>query len=83
MNHDVVILLHGLGRSALAMLMVQKRLRQNYVVVNRTYPSQKHSIARLADMAIRPAVEAYSEAPKIHFVTHSLGGILVRQYLMK
>ena len=81
MSKEVVIVLHGLGRSALAMLRVQHHLRNHYTVVNQSYPSQKHPIARLAEMAIRPAVEAHADAPAIHFVTHSMGGILVRQYL--
>ncbi len=79
-NKEVVILLHGLGRSSIAMTRLQWHLRSDYEVVNKSYPSQKHTIADLTEIAIKPLVEKHSAAPAIHFVTHSLGGILVRQF---
>jgi pimeloyl-ACP methyl ester carboxylesterase len=78
---EVVILLHGLSRGTLAMRRLEKRLQTRYWVENTNYPSQRHSIEQLANLAIQPAVEQHAAAPAIHFVTHSLGGILVRQYL--
>lgn len=78
---EVVILLHGLSRGSLAMRRLEKRLQGRYWVENINYPSQRHSIQDLADIAIQPVVDQHAAAPAIHFVTHSLGGILVRQYL--
>lgn len=51
-----------------------------YKTVNLGYPSRQHSIEVLADKAIGPALEACADTTPISFVTHSLGGILVRQY---
>lgn len=78
---EVVILLHGLSRGSLAMRRLEKRLQGHYWVENINYPSQRHSIQDLANLAIQPVVDQHAAAPAIHFVTHSLGGILVRQYL--
>jgi triacylglycerol esterase/lipase EstA (alpha/beta hydrolase family) len=79
-QREVVILLHGLGRRAFAMRRLQKALSDDYLVVNESYPSHRYSIVDLAEIAITPIVKRFHNVPKIHFVTHSLGGILVRQY---
>jgi pimeloyl-ACP methyl ester carboxylesterase len=80
-NGDCVILLHGLARTSASMDFLQSALEQEgYSVANIDYPSRKHNIAKLAEMAIDAGLDACMGA-KIHFVTHSLGGILVRYYL--
>lgn len=86
-NHsakECVILLHGLARTNESMLPIAQQLHAlHYRVINVAYPSRQFPIAKLADMAIPPALASCREHPidAIHFVTHSLGGILVRQYL--
>ena len=52
-----------------------------YHVCNVPYPSRKHSIEVLASDFVAPAVRACrsNESETVHFVTHSLGGIIVRQ----
>lgn len=77
-----VILLHGLIRTDSAMRQLEKQLvEENFTTVNMKYPSRKHTIPVLADIAIEPALEQCAPEEEINFVTHSLGGILVRQYL--
>jgi len=78
---DCVIVLHGLGRTAFSMRKIANTLSEDYHVVNESYPSRKHDIESLAKIAIAPALKSCKKAPRVHFVTHSLGGILVRQYL--
>jgi hypothetical protein len=81
---ECVILLHGLARTSKSMLPLSEQLRaQHYLVVNVDYPSRKFPIATLAEKAITPALENCRQYPisGINFVTHSLGGILVRHYL--
>lgn len=46
------------------------------------YPSRRHRIDELVDSVIAPKVEQLEAegAERIHFVTHSLGGVLTRAY---
>jgi pimeloyl-ACP methyl ester carboxylesterase len=79
---DNVILLHGLARSDDSMAVLASALEEEgYCVANVDYDSRAGDIESLAVAAISPALKVCADAGKIHFVTHSLGGILVRQYL--
>ena len=83
-QNEAVILLHGLVRSARSMATMGRFLEtQGYAVVNQGYPSRHHPVETLSAMAIEPALEKARDAgaDRIHFVTHSMGGILVRHYL--
>ncbi len=79
---DCVILLHGLARSSTSFLIMETGLKGiGYDVVNVDYPSTKADIESLAGTSIPAAIELCENADQIHFVTHSMGGILVRYYL--
>lgn len=81
-----VILLHGLCRTGRSMTKMDRALTQaGYTVWNVNYPSRTAPIHTLADNAIGPAITNCLEngATQIDFVTHSMGGILVRSYLAR
>lgn len=81
---ECVILLHGLVRTSSSMSVIEKSLiKLDYRVVNQGYDSSKYNIETLAERAIPVAIKKCGMAPNIHFVTHSLGGILVRYYASK
>lgn len=81
---DYVILLHGLGRSHRTMKKIERALSElGYRVINAHYPSTEYPIEHLADNFLKEIIERYppNSETRIHFVTHSLGGIIVRYYL--
>lgn len=81
-HSSCVILLHGLARTDSSMNKLEKRLfDEGYYAVNLGYPSRDYPIEELTSKAIEPALEECPSSSDINFVTHSLGGILVRQYL--
>jgi len=84
---ECVVLLHGLARSSMSMNKMQRGLENaGYETANIDYPSRDHTVEKLAEIAVPEGLAACRVADgvtRIHFVTHSLGGILVRQYLSK
>jgi len=83
-RRDCVILIHGLGRTCLSMKWLEWTLeRAGYQVVNLSYPSRRYNVEQLAEDYLDKAVAAQTQtgSRQIHFVTHSLGGIVLRDYL--
>lgn len=82
---ECVVLLHGLARTSMSMNKMQRELEKaGYATANVDYPSRDHTVEVLADIAVPRGLATCREQEdltRIHFVTHSLGGILVRQYL--
>jgi pimeloyl-ACP methyl ester carboxylesterase len=79
---DCVVLLHGLARTSSSMEPLSVALTEaGYTVINVDYPSREKSIEELAPLAIGSGLVGCGSDTRIHFVTHSLGGILVRYYL--
>ena len=79
-----VVLLHGIGGFALLLKSMELSLEeQGYFVANVTYSSLADPIESLAVEAVEEGLGkcAAQGLSRIHFVTHSMGGILVRQYL--
>ena len=82
---ECVVLLHGLMRSSTSLNTRERELVEaGFVTANIEYPSRDHVIEELAEIAVPDGLAAcreHDDIERIHFVTHSLGGILVRQYL--
>lgn len=84
MAREGVVLLHGLCRTKASMKKMEKALSEaGFVVENIDYESRRHPVIILSDQVIGNALKKprLRDCTKIHFVTHSLGGVLVRCYL--
>ena len=83
MNREHVVLLHGLARTSGSMKELEQALsREGYEVWNIDYSSRKYGISEIAGIVRKEIISKTRNAEKVHFITHSMGGIIVR-YIQK
>jgi len=77
---ETVVLLHGLTRTKSSMAYLKHRLtREGYVVVDLSYPSREMPPEQLIEFVDDHLRElGLDQTDSLHFVTHSLGGLIVR-----
>lgn len=82
---DLVVLVHGMGRTPLSMVPLQVSLhRAGYRVLNVGYSSQGPGVAEIGahlGAEVEAALDAEA-APRVHYVGHSLGTVAVRWHLV-
>jgi len=82
-NGAGVVLLHGISSAPLFLSRLEHGLRrEGFATLNLDYQSRKKPLEALAE-DVRPAIAAFADIDcgPIHFVGHSMGGLLVRVYL--
>lgn len=78
---ETIVFLHGLGRTWLSMAWLANKARtRGYSVINHGYRSRRYAIEEHAAQ-LRVVVGAITGTGPIHFITHSLGGVIVRAML--
>lgn len=83
-SRECVVLLHGVAMSGWVMSPIARALeRDGYRVINLNYPSRRTPLEELAHDFLPRELERRGAlaAPRLHFVTHSMGSILLRLYV--
>jgi pimeloyl-ACP methyl ester carboxylesterase len=82
-NKEIIVLLHGLGRSNTSMWLLATRLEDaGYYVQRVGYSSlDQNPDEILKDVSSQINQCCHKHTQSVHFVGHSLGGLMVRAYL--
>ena len=84
-TRDGVVLLHGISRTHRSFRKMQAAVEAaGYTTLNVGYASRSKALEALAE-DIHPAVERFAEGLEgsVHFVCHSMGGLLARVYVAR
>jgi len=84
-TQDGVVLLHGISRTSRSLRKMQTAIEApGFATLNLGYASRRKALEQLAE-DIHPAIERFAGdiEGSIHFVGHSMGGLLARAYLAR
>lgn len=81
-TRELVMLAHGMGRTPVSMWWLARSLAaRGYRTLNWGYSSYTQPVAVLGERFARAVATASGDAPRVHFVGHSLGTVLIRWVL--
>ena len=84
-TQDGVVLLHGISRTARSFRKMQAALEgYGFATLNLDYASRRKALEALAE-DIHPAIQRFADGidGSVHFVCHSMGGLLARVYIAR
>lgn len=79
-----VVLLHGIFRSKFDMMLLENAFqKEGYNTLNIPYPSREKNLEDITDFVHTEITshKEYSAQFPLHFVTHSMGGLIARYYI--
>jgi pimeloyl-ACP methyl ester carboxylesterase len=82
---DGVVLLHGISRTSQSFRKMQVAIEAaGYATLNAGYASRSKALEALAE-DIHPAIQRFADSidTSVHFVGHSMGGLLARVYIAR
>ncbi|MEW6640911.1 MAG: alpha/beta fold hydrolase [Pseudomonadota bacterium] len=80
-----VVLLHGIARTERSLRRMEQAVAAaGFATLNLNYPSRRAALATLAD-GLHPSITAFAAEVRgpLHFVAHSMGGLVTRVYLAR
>jgi pimeloyl-ACP methyl ester carboxylesterase len=84
-TQDGVVLLHGISRTARSFRKMQASLEDSgFATLNQDYASRRKALEALAE-DIHPSIQRFADGidGSVHFVCHSMGGLLARVYIAR
>jgi pimeloyl-ACP methyl ester carboxylesterase len=84
-TQDGAVLLHGISRTARSFRKMQTALEGcGFATLNQDYASRRKALEALAE-DIHPAIQRFADGidGSVHFVGHSMGGLLARVYIAR
>lgn len=85
-NRDTVVILHGIARTGKSMAKIENALKDSgYNTLSITYPSTEKNVDELAQWLHQNYLtdKFWDNNRRVHFLTHSMGGLVTREYLRK
>ena len=82
-TQDGIVLLHGISRTARSFRKMQAALEGGgFAPLNQDYASRRKALEALAE-DIHPSIQRFADGidGSVHFVCHSMGGLLARVYI--
>ena len=84
MNNELIVLVHGFFRTYRHMAYLEAGLREaGYRTFSARLPALLRSLDDCAAALGEQIVESAAGAGRIHFVAHSMGGLIVREHLYR
>ena len=81
---ELVVLVHGMGRTRFSMHAMARALRRNgYDILNWGFSSTRFSVSELAEQLASSVQDRSTDYARVHFVGHSLGTVLIRMVLAR
>lgn len=84
-NQDGIVLLHGIARHAGSLATLERALvADGYRTLNLDYPARKNCIEDIVALMREPIARFQATLDgRLHFVTHSMGGLVARAYIAR